>query len=388
LQIHKNKKIRYFDLIIAIIIIYISIKIIDNYKIIFSILGKLFSIVSPFLFALIIAYILNPIMKLFEKKFKFKRGISILFTYISIVVAIIVFSVCVLPKVTSNILDMLKSIPQFAMIAQEWFNNILNNEVVKSIINTTGNFSIKPDFIISKASSVMATILNTLLSKTLSFTNSFIRWVFGFIISIYVLFDKEKIMQFAKKIIYISLKKKNGDRFIRFFKNIHNMIGVYIGIKAIDSLIIGIIAFVGLSIIRSPYVFLIALVVGVTNMIPYFGPFVGISVGFLINLFFSPLKAFVVLLFLFLLQQFDGWYLDPKLIGNKVGLSPLLIIFAVTLGGGLYGPIGMILAVPIMAVIKIYIDKFLQEYNGNTGDDTMEKENQIEESHKEGSINK
>lgn len=387
LQIHKNKKIRYFDLIIAIIIIYISIKIIDNYKIIFSALGNLFSIVSPFLFALIIAYILNPIMKLFEKKFKFKRGISILFTYISIVVAITIFSVCVLPKITSNILDMLKSIPQFAMIAQEWFNNILNNEVVKSIINTTGNFSITPDFIISKASSVMATILNTLLSKTLSFTNSFIRWVFGFIISIYVLFDKEKIIQFAKKIIYISLKEKNGSRFIRFFKNIHNMIGIYIGIKAIDSLIIGIIAFVGLSIIKSPYVFLIALVVGVTNMIPYFGPFVGMVVGFFVNLFFSPLKAFVVLLFLFLLQQFDGWYLDPKLIGGKVGLSPLLIIFAVTLGGGLYGPIGMILAVPIMAVTKIYIDKFLHGYDRNIDNDTKKEKNQIE-AHEECSIDK
>lgn len=382
MQFYKSKKIRYFDLIIAIVIAYLSIKVIDNYRIIFTGLGKLLSIVSPFIYALIIAYILNPIMKFFEKRFKLKRGISILITYVLIIVSISIFSIYLLPKITSNILDMLKNIPQFAVITQNWFNDLLSNESIQNIISSTGTLNVKPDFVIGKLSNIIATILNNLLDRTLSFTNSFVKWIFGFIISIYVLSDKEKIINVIKEFIYIVLKEKNGEKFIGFFKNIHYMIGVYIGTKAIDSLIIGIIAFVGLSIIKSPYVFLIALVVGITNMIPYFGPFVGMVVGFIINLFFNPIKAFVVLLFLFLLQQFDGWYLDPKLIGDKVGLSPFLIIFAVTLGGGLYGPIGMILAVPIMAVTKIYIDKFLDRYHNS------KEEIIIEEANNECSSNK
>lgn len=381
MQFYKTKRFRYFDLIIAIVIAYLSIKVIDNYKIIFIGLGKLLSIVSPFIYALIIAYILNPIMTFFEKRFKLKRGISILITYVLIIVIITIFSIYLLPKITSNILDMLKNIPQFAVILQNWFNNLFSNEAIQNILNSTGSLNVKPDFIVGKLSNIVATILNGLLDRTLSFTNSFVKWIFGFIISIYVLSDKEKFIEVIKETIYIVLKEKNGDRFIGFFKNIHYMIGLYIGTKAIDSLIIAIIAFIGLSIIKSPYLIIIALVVGVTNMIPYFGPFLGMVVGFIINLFFSPIKAFVVLIFLFLLQQFDGWYLDPKLIGDKVGLSPFLIIFAVTLGGGIYGPIGMLLGVPTMAVVKIYIDKFLTKYHNS------KEENNLEETNNECSSN-
>ncbi|KAJ50050.1 putative PurR-regulated permease PerM [Clostridium tetanomorphum] len=377
MQFYKNKKIRYFDLVIAIVIAFISIKVIDNYKVLFAALGKLMSIISPFIFALIIAYILNPIMSFFERKFKLRRGLSILITYILIIVAITLFIVDLLPKITSNILDMVKNIPQFTVIAQEWFNNLLDNEGIKNVLNSTGNLNIRPDFVVSKLSNIISTILDTILSKTLSITNSFIKWVFGFIISIYVLADKEKFIETTKKFIYIIMKEKKADKFLNFFRNIDYMIGLYIGTKAIDSSIIATIAFVGLSIIKSPYTLLIAIIVGITNMIPYFGPFVGMTIGFFINLFFSPIKAFIVLIFLFLLQQFDGWYLDPKLIGGKVGLPPFLIIFAVTLGGGLYGPIGMILAVPTMAVIKIYIDKILAKYGKKSNRNNDNKEEKV-----------
>ena len=140
------------------------------------------------------------------------------------------------------------------------------------------------------------------------------------------------------------------------------MIGTYLGIKAIDSLIIAFIALVGLNILGSQYVLLLSVIVGVTNMIPYFGPFIGILTGFVINVFSSPISAVIIAIFLLLLQQFDAWFLDPKLIGNKVGLSPLLVILAVTLGGGFYGIIGMILASPVMSVIKIYAGKAVNKY--------------------------
>lgn len=359
MQLFKEDKIKYLDIIKIVITIMVTIKIIDNYELFFQWVKKIFSIVSPFIYAFIIAYILNPIMKFFEDRFKFNRGKSILTTYILIVAIFTVFSAYLMPKIVTSIMDIIKNIPEFTKISQNYFNTLLADERIKSILLSTGDMELKPDFIVSKVSSFLATILNTFLLKTVSFTNSFVKWLFGFIISIYILMDKENLMELGKKLVYILLRKKSADGVLEFLWNLHDMIGVYIGTKAIDSTIIGVMAFVGLVVIKSPYSLLIALIVGITNMIPYFGPFIGMIVAFTINIFFSPIKAIIVLVFLFLLQQFDAWYLDPKLIGDKVGLKPFAVIFAVTLGGGLYGPIGMILGVPILAAIKTYIDKLL-----------------------------
>ncbi|WP_055669217.1 AI-2E family transporter [Desnuesiella massiliensis] len=363
MQFLKDKKFKYFDLVLAIVVAFILIRTIDNYTFLMSGLNKFLAIISPFTFAFIIAYMLNPIMNLLERKCKLKRAMSLLITYIFIIGVITLFFVDLMPKIYNSLLDIIKNAPQFANEAQEWLNRFLLDEKIQSFITSTGMTNIKPDFLVSKFSSNIILIINTIFSKTLVFTNYFIKWIFGFIISIYVLYDKERFLNIAKKFIYIVFKDKNAKRLLNFTGNIHRMIGIYIGIKAVDSLIIAILAFIGLSIIKSPYILIITVVVGVTNMIPYFGPLVGMVVGFIINLFFNPLKAFIVLLFIFLLQQFDGWYLDPKLVGGKVGLSPFLVILAVTVGGGLYGPIGMLLATPTMAVIKIYADKLFSKYD-------------------------
>ena len=139
------------------------------------------------------------------------------------------------------------------------------------------------------------------------------------------------------------------------------MIGEYIGIKAIDSSIIAVMALILLTIVKSEYAFLLAIIVGITNMIPYFGPFIGEIIGFLFNVFVSPTKGIVVFLVLLALQLFDGWYLDPKLIGDKVGVRPLYIIIAVLIGGGFFGAIGMLLASPTVATLKIYYERLMKK---------------------------
>ena len=153
------------------------------------------------------------------------------------------------------------------------------------------------------------------------------------------------------------LKEEKGTKLIDLVRTYHEMIGKYIGTKAIDSAIIGVLAFLGLMLLDVPYTPLLAIVVGVTNMIPYFGPFVGEVVGAAVGLFVSPTMAITIFVFLLALQQFDAWYLDPKLIGDKVGVKPFYIILAVTIGGGFFGPIGMLLASPTMATINIYYER-------------------------------
>ncbi|SHJ76576.1 Predicted PurR-regulated permease PerM [Hathewaya proteolytica DSM 3090] len=346
-------------LFIVIICSVIFIRVIDNYDSWFSIIGEIFSIIAPFIYAVIIAYIINPVMKFFEKKCKLKRTLSVAITYIFIVSILGIFMVYLVPKIANSAVDFVKHIPEFAETAEGWVNDIGANPKIQKII-TSLDINFDTNAIIGKVSEIAQGLANSIINSLVLFTKSFIKWVFGFLVSIYIVCDKEQLIYMAKRFIVKIFKMKKGRMIIEVGSNLNKMIGTYIGIKAIDSMIIGLIAFVGLTILKSEYSILIAVIVAITNMIPYFGPFIGMVVCFLINVFFSPAKAVFTVIFLFFVQQFDAWYLDPKLIGGKVGMSPLCVIFAVTVGGGIYGMIGMVLAVPIMAVIRLYINKSLK----------------------------
>jgi predicted PurR-regulated permease PerM len=371
------KNLKYIEIILAVVTGYILLKLVDNLQMILNGLSIAYNIVSPFIFALIIAYMLNPLVKFLEKNLKLNRSLSILSSYVIVLGVLFLSSLYIFPKLYDNILDLINKIPTISRSIQQQFNDFIQKQQVTDLMNS-GIIDINPNLIIPKISSFTVDSLTALISTAVSFTNYFIKLIFGFLIAIYVLFDKERIIDFSKKLIYIILKKKHGDKFLEVISNLNSMIGTYIGIKAIDSLIIGTLAFIGLLIIGSDYVFLLSVIVGLTNMIPYFGPFIGIAAGVLINIFSNLPTALIVAGFLLLLQQFDNWILDPKLIGDKVGLSPLLVMLAVTIGGGYYGIIGMILAVPLMAVIKIYVTKFMDEYdfsflNNDSKKDVLDK---------------
>ncbi|MBU5315343.1 AI-2E family transporter [Clostridium bornimense] len=356
-----NNHIIYIKIVCTVIVAYILMNLIDNIGYFTGIFGKFYGVIQPFIFGLIIAYILNPIMKLFEKKLKFTRVISILFTYLIVIGVIAITSVYLFPKLYYSIEDFIGRIPYMSIELQKWINEFIKNDAVGNILES-GILEFNPQILIPKISEISAATLNMLLTSIVAFTNSFVKFLFGFLVAIYILYDKEKIVYLFKKVLFIVVKEKRGIAICNVARNLHKMIGTYLGIKAIDSLIIAFIALVGLNILGSQYVLLLSVIVGVTNMIPYFGPFIGILTGFVINVFSSPISAVIIAIFLLLLQQFDAWFLDPKLIGNKVGLSPLLVILAVTLGGGFYGIIGMILASPVMSVIKIYAGKAVNKY--------------------------
>lgn len=349
------------ELIISIVVSYILIKLVNNSSVLFKGIQSLYNILSPFVIAFIFAYILNPIMSFIERKFKLKRQLSVLITYLIIIASLVLISVYLVPKIYTNLVDISSKIPTFAADCQQWFNKVLTENKNLSDLIDNNFVNLDANTIFTKAKGIVIGTVNVMLTSTISFTSYFIKIVLGFLISIYVLYDKEKFKYLGKQSIMLIFRKKWGNRLIEFLQNIDKFIGAYIFIKAIDSLIIAVLAFVGLSLMGSKYSIIIAIVAGITNMIPYIGPFVGMVTGFIINVFFSPTLAIIVFLYLFLLQQFDSWFLDPKLIGNHIGLSPYFVILAVTLGGGFYGPVGMILAVPTMAVFKIYWKRIVKK---------------------------
>lgn len=357
-----KNKIPYLNLIISIIITFIAIKVIDNFTVVLDIFLYAMSILSPFITAFIIAYILNPILKLFEKKLKLNRGLSVLSTYLVVIGVISILISFIVPNIISNATELVKDTPIYKEKFVDWARNNISSIEKNLGVNITNSIDTDVNSIISSLQHTISIFIKSTFNQVLSFTAALVNLVFGLIISIYVLYDKEKFIRGFKRLIFLMLKEKNGNYFIEFIGYIHFMIGSYLGIKSIDSMIIGLIAFIGLTLLKSPYAILLACFVACTNMIPYFGPFVGMIPATIINLFVSPINGVKVLIFLLLLQQFDGWYLDPKLIGGKVGLHPFLVILGVTVGGALFGVIGMLLATPTMAVLNIYYHRLLDKY--------------------------
>ena len=324
-----------------------------------SALGKIVSLSMSFIYGIVIAYILNPIVKVIQVKMKIRRSLATALTYILFFTIITIVSIYGIPSLIDSIKDMTNKVPEYINAAQNFVNDIVSNEQLNGIINSTGALGTIQSYI-DKIGSVFINLLEGSFNTLFSLSSQLVKVVLGFLVSIYVLSDKDRLINDFKRVLVLILKEKRAKEVIEFGRIYNNMIGTYIGIKAIDSTIIGIMAFILLTIVKSEYALLLSIIVGITNMIPYFGPFIGEVVGFLINVFVSPTKGIIVFLTLFTLQMFDGWYLDPKLIGGKVGVRPFWIIYAVVIGGGFFGPIGMLLASPTAATMKLYYSKLLE----------------------------
>lgn len=358
----KNNKYR--DAVIAalwtIILSIFAFKLFGYLDEITGILGKIVSLSMSFIYGIVIAYILNPIVKIIESKAKVKRGLAIAITYILFILIVILISVYGIPSLISSIKDMTNKVPEYIASAQNYVNDILSDDMLSGLINSTGTLGTIQSYI-DKIGTIALNLLEGSFNTLFSLSSQIVKIVLGFLVSIYVLADKDRLIRDWKRLLVLVLNEKRAFKVIEFGRIYNNMIGTYIGIKAIDSSIIWGMAFILLTIVKSEYALLLAIIVGITNMIPYFGPFIGEIVGFLINVFVSPTKGIVVFLTLFALQMFDGWYLDPKLIGGKVGVRPFWIIYAVVIGGGFFGPIGMLLASPTAATIKYYYLKVLEK---------------------------
>lgn len=350
----------YWNLIPIILISIILLKSIFSIESIFSgFFSTILSILMPFFWAFGIAYLLNPLSVLFEKRFNLKRSLSIMLTYLITIIILIFLAVVIFPTIIESVSDLARNLSNYIDTAQTFISDSIS-QLTKASPDITKHIESTFLSTFSSLAEFLSNFMKGLLDQTIKFTSSFIKFIFGFVISIYMLAEKEKIKNFFIKSLRALLSKEKSDFTIEFFSQTNMVFSKFIIGKTIDSLIMGVLCYIGLLIINAPFAILIALIVGVTNMIPYFGPFIGMVPAFMLTLFVNPKLAIVVLFYIFLLQQFDGLYLGPKILGDQVGVSPLLIILAVTLGGGIGGILGMFLSVPIAGLLKIYIDKYLE----------------------------
>lgn len=209
---------------------------------------------------------------------------------------------------------------------------------------------------------IKATVMS-LVPQVIVTTMSVVKWVSNIIIAIivscYMIRDRHTLGTAMNRLLHAVVSPRRADSIIKTARTCNAIFSGFISGKTVDSFIIGVLCFILMSILQLPYALLISLIVGITNMIPYFGPFIGAVPGAVIILLISPIKMIVYLVLILVLQQFDGLYLGPKILGDSTGLRPIWIIFAITIGGAMMGFIGMFLGVPCVAVISYLMGEWI-----------------------------
>lgn len=375
---HKfSKNNKYYTIalytIAVVTICSLIIRVIMNWESTSSTISHALKVLYPFLFGLLIAYFLNPLSKVLDhflnRFFKdrhpgIRKGLSILLSYIIVLGLIITVLFYIIPQ----IIDSLTQITSFINSAQSGYNQFMDK--VLELESTHPEWDLSgindameeiPDKIINIITKAIPTIIPTIYNTSMSLISGFLNVIIAIIVSVYMLIDKNRLIFNAKRVIYAIFGQKTGDKLLHTGSECNRIFSSFIIGKLIDSLIIGILCFIAMSILKLPYALIISVIVGVTNMIPYFGPFIGAVPGILLLLFVSFKYALIFTVLIIVLQQFDGLYLGPKILGESTGLRPLWIIFAITVGGSIAGVLGMFLGVPTLAVIAYILNYFIEK---------------------------
>lgn len=364
----KSSKL-YLNIIITVVISYILIKFIDNYQYFFGVVHLLLSLLTPFVIAFILAYIFNPIIIFLEDKLKLKRIFSLGITYGLIILLLISFIFFTAPVIISSLADIVSQFPLYASKTQEFIIKLGDN--LKNVDpNTLKDYGDKFMAAMPEISNLLIGYIGQIFNTTFSITKFIVQFGLAFIICFYILLEKEDFLSFSKKVLYVSLGNKYGDFLLDVGKTLNSNIGKYFTSKILDSFIVGVLSMVGLYFLNSKYALLFGTLMFFFNLIPYFGPVIGMTPVVIINLFYDPSVALFCLAYLLLVQQVEVAVIEPKIVGGQLGLSPFLTILAVTLGGGFFGIPGMILSVPIIGVIKIYLVEFIEYKHKNLNKDS------------------
>ena len=349
----------------------------DNSGTVQAIFAKLFSVLTPVLYGLGMAYLLAPIVNFLERailrlrdKLERKRGkairihkgwlraASIFLTWAVVLVLVYLLLSMLVPQLVDSITTLVNNLESYYTTIYNWVTCLLSdNPELTDLFNRYYNETIQ--WLTTK-------LLPGLQTAVTNFTGSLVTGVWsvviftknfliGIIVSVYLLAAKEKSAARCCKLLYGMLPEEQAKFAMRGFRRMDHIFSGFVRGKLLDSLIIGILCFIGCSILKLPYTPLVSVVVGVTNVIPFFGPFLGAIPCALLILLVSPLKCLYFVIFIFLLQQLDGNVIGPKILGDSTGISSLWVIVAILVGGGFGGVLGMFLGVPIFACLQVLV---------------------------------
>ena len=360
---HGKKWLYWFMLGVAIILVY---KALDNFTDIMEVVNKFFEIVTPFLSGIFIAYLIYMPCRKFEatfKKSKIKciskkaRALSIITVYIIVVLIIIILINFILPVVLESVIDLINHIPAYYEIIMEKYNSlpqdsVLKGQIINEAIKNLQELDIKQYLRFDKIIEYVVSAINAVTSILSVFV--------AIIVSVYILSGRDKILNFLKKVAEAIFKEKTYKNLDKYFNDSNEIFFKFIASQFLDATIVGILVTIALTIMKVKYAPLLGFFIGTFNMIPYIGAIIAVALSAIITLITGGLsQAIWMLIVTIILQQIDANILNPKIIGQSLKISPLLVIFAVTVGGAYFGILGMFLAVPVIAVIRIIVEDYV-----------------------------
>ena len=335
------------------------------------VINKIITAFKPFIMGGIIAFLVNLPMKLIEEKvvkplckknenlLKMSRVISLIYTLIIVAILFWIFISYIVPQLADSLLSLTNNIPSYISALQNEIMTKLNN------FHLLDESVIDVESIIQKSLTQIQNLINMFISNLLNFTigitNFFVNLFLGIVIAMYILLSKEKLILQFKKFIYALLSNEKCEKIIYVLQLTNNKFSRFILGQSIDGLILGVVFFIVFSLVDIPFALLISIMIPILNFIPIFGTYVGIAISAFIILMVEPTSVLLFLVLVFTVQQLDGKFVYPFVVGNSLGLSPLWILLAIVVGGNLFGIIGMILGMPLVSVIYELLSKFINK---------------------------
>ena len=353
-------------------------------------LGKIVGILKPFIYGGVMAYLLKPVCNVFEEKLvcwltpsgktpsaRVRRIGAAVSIGVSVLLGIIIVAallMMVLPQLATSIAGIVTMLEANIKYLEQWLTQFLGEQTV--IMNYIENISVGitdrlTDWLNTQLLPNIQMVIGGVTSSVFGIVTVFKNLFIGLIVAIYLLGSRKQFAMQGRLIVYSVLKKRWADVVIGEVRFADRMFCGFINGKLLDSAIIGLLCFLFMWLFKLPYALLVSVIVGVTNVIPFFGPYIGAVPSVLLILMVSPIQSLVFLAFIIVLQQFDGNILGPRILGNVTGLSSFWVLFAILVFGGLFGFIGMIIGVPVFAVIYDIVKKLVHRGLHRTGQDAL-----------------
>ena len=368
-----------FCVIAAAILFYMALRFLPDLR---RALGKLLKILSPFIWGFVITYLIAPLMRLLERSVfgplcrklfakskksdgsKLARGLAVLVSELTMVAVLTALVYLILPQLYSSIETIVKNGPDYLRDLSAWVTGLLDNhpeitKYVQEALNTLNTDIMS--WVSTKLLPGVGNLVTSLIEGGYVVVQGVYNLLIGIIVSIYLLSDLEHFTAALRKLNYSWFSLETAEKVREAVEFTDRTFMGFISGKLLDSAIIGLICYIVCAILNMPYALLVSVIVGATNIIPFFGPFIGAVPSALIILMVDPLKCLIFIVFIIILQQIDGNFIGPKILGSSIGITSFWVLFSIVVGAGLFGFAGMVLGVPVFVVLYTFLTRNVEE---------------------------
>lgn len=392
-----NKRMLKYVLLITLIIAG-AYTIITQPSKILGVLSSILKLMSPFIIGLCAAYIVNLMLRPIERFWirmwrknknqkiidKLKRPVCLSFSFLVVIGAIFAIVFMVIPAFKETVVTFANNVPQYAKTVEGWYYSVV--EFLGHYNFTLPEISLDINKLTDLAKNIISSygsnMLDTTVNMTASIVSGIVNTVLGIVFAVYLLAQKEKFGEQVKKLSNKIIKQKRSEKLVGFATLTNKIFTKFITGQLAEACIIGVLCFIGMLIFRMPYAAIVSVLIGFTALIPIFGAFIGTGIGALLILLENPIKAIWFVVFIIVLQQIESNLIYPRVVGKSVGLPGIWVLVAVTVGGGLFGVLGMLFSVPVFSILYIFLKEFLnkQEPQADVAVQTTEPEATTQES--------